>query len=115
MARGRCKKTLLERVIDRSFRPERYRDLLDGPLLPEELPPEISPARVDPFYRPINQRRVWKLLRKWQENYQVETRWYREHEPKYELNQARAIASEFAQLMHHLHGGRQPSWYEDLV
>jgi hypothetical protein len=85
---GRRAKTLVERVLENSFRPGRYGHLLAGELLPAPCPFE-EPSR----------RELWRALR------QIQQRCHRErgHEAAY--------AGDFSQLVRALHGSRPPRWY----
>jgi hypothetical protein len=95
MAGGRPSKTLLERVLENSFRPKRYGELLAGELLAEEPPRGFRSAR---------QRRAWSLLREAQQNWQSNGRSRRDIEWSEEL------ARMFAELIRWFHGARKPSW-----
>lgn len=84
------KRTLLERVLDESFRPVRYSELLAGPLLTEQAP-----------FEDAHRRAIWAELR----NLQT----WSQHFP----DQAWESAREFSALVHYLHGGQKPSWYDE--
>lgn len=101
---GRPALTLLERVIDRSFRPERYHHLLAEQILPEQLPAELAGA--DPKYSA----KAWEALREWQTWYLTAAG----DDPRAE-DERRAIAREFSWLVHHLHGGRRPAWFTERL
>lgn len=101
---GRPTRTLLERVLDRSFRPERYGHLLAEQLLPEQLPAELAGA--DPAYAA----KAWEALRDCQQWYLLHDR----DEPR-DLDERRALAREFSWLVHHLHGGRRPAWFAERL
>lgn len=108
MPGGRPKETLLDRVIARTWRPGRYAHLLLGEELPLELPEALGRA-----WSPEYANEIWRTLRKWQREYAFEST-----DPElqaYNLTIRPAIADEFAELMHHLHGARRPAWFrEDL-
>lgn len=96
---GRRKKTLLERVLENSFRPGRYGHLLDSEPLPASSP---FPER--------RQRLIWERLRAVQEDYRTATgnqhrraEWYRE-----------LHAETFSSYVCALHGSELPSWYPPL-
>ena len=95
MAGGRPSRTLVDRVLDRSFRPKRYGELLAEPLLSEQAP-------FDDEERAL----IWAELRRLQSWWQL----YRDDE-----SERGAIAHEFSALMHHLHGGPQPLFYRELL
>jgi hypothetical protein len=96
VAGGRPKRTLVDRVLDRSFRPVRYGQLLEEPLLPERAPFEDEERAL-----------IWAELRNLQSWWQL----YDDDDERTRL----AIAQEFSALVQHLHGGRQPLFYRELV
>lgn len=94
---GRPELSLLERVVDGSFRPVRYAQLLrTGDLLPEAPPP--------PLDRGATQRSVWAWLRHLQT-------WYRDTYERANLDDASETLNDFALLVRYLHDGRRPAWF----
>jgi hypothetical protein len=92
---GRPAKTLLERVLAGSFRPNRYGSLLAGELLPKTSP------FSDPF-----RRRIWQDLREAQQEYQEAVA-----SKVFSADWQRAVcARAFSKSVRALHGGRRPSW-----
>jgi hypothetical protein len=92
---SRPTKTLLERVLENSFRPGRHGHLLAGELLPAEPPRGFRTAR---------KRHVWARLREWQAG------WQRERKPSVRAQ----AASDFSAMVKHLHGGGEPDWFDGL-
>ena len=105
---GRPAKTLLERVVERSFRPERYGHLLDSDPLPEE-PPAVAGSPFGEEYRGL----VWEALREWQDWYLLHA--HREKQDTFDLDGMWEITREFSWLVHHLHGGRRPVWFAEWL
>src|SRR5438067_10748573 len=94
-AMGRPAKTLLERVLAGSFRPDRYGSLLAGKLLPKTSP------FSDRF-----RRRIWQDLREAQQEYQEAVA-----SKVFSADWHRAVcARAFSKSVRALHGGRPPSW-----
>jgi hypothetical protein len=87
--RGRPAKTLLERVLDNSFRRDRYAPLLEAELLPNE-PPEGADAKV------------WVELRR----LQLE---FRSCGAKGYEKLTESTAAEFEELVRYLHGAKRPA------
>jgi hypothetical protein len=85
---ARPRKTLLERVLERSFRPKRYHELL-AERLPAKCPLEGR-----------REAKVWRSLRDVQAYYR-----------KTKDDEARLFAAEsFSEFVRTLHGGPWPSW-----
>src|SRR4051794_10204258 len=104
MAGGRPSKTLLERVLENSFRPKRHAELLAGPTLPAEPPTSFLSA---------DQRRAWDLLRDGQRHWKdvAAGRWSLEGFSKPEhLAQA---AGDIAAIIRWLHGAPTPELWLD--
>ena len=118
MAGGRPRKTLLERVLEGSFRPVRYGELLAGELLPEEPPfAGDMPADGSRARPPTEEygRLIWEALRDWQSWYQLHTENYEQEPNSFDEDNMRDIAEEFSWLVHHLHGGRRPRWFTERL
>jgi hypothetical protein len=92
---GRRRKTLLERVLENSFRPGRYGHLLAEEPLPDKLP-----------YRDRRRRLIWERLREQQRDYSqprscelFDSDWYRE-----------LAVEAFGRYVCALHGSELPSY-----
>src|SRR5258707_263883 len=103
MPGGRPRETLLDPVLTGTFRPKRYADLLDGPPLPEQPP---AGAEKLGGWSPEYTAALWGKL--------VETQWwYVSYEGDILEHKRPEIAAEFADVMHHLHGGRLALWLRE--
>src|SRR5687768_1356979 len=85
---GRRRKTLYERVLANTFRPDRYGDLLARERLPEYAP-----------FRDRRRRELWQGLLGLGRSYR--------EQPEYRTQ----LAKDFAALVRSLHGAALPSWY----
>jgi hypothetical protein len=99
MAGGRPTKTLLERVVENSYRPTRYGELLAGEILPQDPPRGFRNAR---------QRRAWRLLRRAQQNWQDNARSGRRNDREW----SEELARMFAELVRWFHGASKPTWID---
>ena len=102
MAGGRTPKTLEQRVLDRTFRPERYGELLAGPLLPKQGP-----------FTDERRQRIWRELRELQAYHQLHAEEHARRPSRFDGDAMYRIEREFSALTPDLHGGRKPAWYEE--
>jgi hypothetical protein len=107
---GRPARALLERVLERTFRPERYGHLLAGEPLPAEPPAGVGRCHGE-RYRAL----VWEALVEWQDWYQLHAGHYANSGEAFDADNMWRIAREFSWLHHHLHGGRCPVWFAEWL
>ena len=119
---GRPRNTLVERVLDGSFHPVRYRKLLAKELLPEEPPRALFPDGDTPVDDPRARasleeyrRRLWEALCDWQAWYRFHVEEYERAPNSFDSDNMRRIAEEFSLLVHHLHGGGRPRCFTNRL
>jgi hypothetical protein len=89
---GRPAKSLLARVLENSFRPDRY-----GALIAQEPLPRRAPFQGE------RRKDLWRELRAIQGRYNAEPEYRSQH------------AQDFSKIVRVLHGARPPRWYSERM